>query len=378
MAGERIPITGEVLRWARKRAGFSIEELLANFRDIEAWEKGTASPTYPQLERLAKAFKVPVAVFFFPEPPDIPRIQESFRTLPAAQFEILPRELIFLLRKAKSLQINLSELHEDRNPAERFILRDLHFTPDTKIPDMARRVRNHLGISLETQMSWKNSDAAFDEWRATLEKHGVAVFKDAFRNDTYSGFCLYHETFPLIYVNNSVKTRQTFTLFHELAHLLFHTSGIDEPDGRTNEELPPAGRKIETVCNLFAAEFLLPGVRFKSDMRDQPATEETADKIARRYHVSRELVFRRFLDDGDISQEEYRTAAKRWAGQRKDSGRGGDYYATKVSYLGVNYIGLAFSRYRQNRISEFELADYLDTKVRYLDGIEDRFARKSI
>lgn len=377
MPREQIPITPEVLRWARKRAGFSVEEIRDKFRDIEAWEKGVAFPTYPQLERLAEAFKVPVAIFFFPKPPDIPPIQESFRTLPAAQFETLPRALLLLLRKAKALQINLSELHEGKNPVERFIVRDLRFASKMNIPDMARQVRDYLGISLETQMNWANSTAAFDAWRAALEAHGVAVFKDAFRDNMYSGFCLYDDVFPLIYVNNSVKTRQIFTLFHELAHLLFRTSGIDKFRGESGEGLLFSAPQVEIICNRFAAEFLLPASNFKSDMCDRPATEETAEWIARRYHVSREFVYRRFLDRNNITREEYLAAAERWI-QQGQSGRGGNYYLTKISYLGVNYVKLAFSRYRQERISEFELADYLDTKVRNLAGIEDYFMKKVV
>ena len=129
---------------------------------------------------------------------------------------------------------------------ERFILRDLRFSPDMDIPAAARRVRDYLGVPLAIQTSWADGEVAFDEWRDVLETHGVAVFKDAFRNDFYSGFCLYDTTFPLIYINNSTKTRQVFTLFHELAHLLFHTSGIntrsDEPGSDFSAKSPDRDR----------------------------------------------------------------------------------------------------------------------------------------
>src|SRR3546814_17029352 len=60
----------------------------------------------------------------------------------------------------------------------------------------------------------------------------------AFRTDDFSGFCLYDEEFPIIYVNNSsAKTRQIFTYFHELAHLVFHTSGIAKVRDRYIERL---------------------------------------------------------------------------------------------------------------------------------------------
>src|SRR6056297_965224 len=151
MAREQIPITPRVLRWARERARLSVDEMRDEYRDIEAWEEGESCPTYPQLERLSETLKVPIAVFFFPEPPEVPPIQESFRTLPDVQFDALPKDVHYLLRKAKALQINLAELNEGRNPVDHFILHDLRFAPDMDIPAMAQRVRHYLGVTLNTQ-----------------------------------------------------------------------------------------------------------------------------------------------------------------------------------------------------------------------------------
>ena len=345
------------------------------FRDLEKWECGEASPTYPQLERLSDTYKVPVAVFFFPQPPELPPIQQSFRTLPDARFETLPRRVRSLLNKARVMQINLFELNDGRNSSQQFILNDLQFLPDIDISSLARRVRRYLGISLEDQTGWNDIDDAFEAWRSVFEDHGVAVFKDAFQTDYCSGFCLYDDEFPLIYVNNSAKSRQIFTLFHELAHLLFRTSGIDTLIENPGDEISPYHRRIEVVCNGFAAEFLLPRVRFEADIADLPPTERTASILASRYHLSRESIFRRFLDRGDISEEEYLSAAQRWADQGR-RGDGGNYYWTKIAYLGTGYLGLAFSRFRQNRITEPQLADYVDTKVRNLSQLEDYLARK--
>ena len=346
----------------------------AKYRRIEEWERGEGSPTYPQLERLAEMYCVPVAVFFFPDPPAIPAIQESFRTLPQPDFEALPRRVQLLLRKARVLQINLFELNDGDNGAHRFILRELRFVPNMDVAAMAIRLRDFLGVSLEDQANWHGIDEAFEEWRTVLEEHGVAVFKDAFKSDFCSGFCLYDDLFPIIYVNNSAKSRQIFTLFHELAHLLFRTSGIDTLS-ELDRHLPDHVDRIEVLCNRFAAEFLLPRVRFEIETIGMPPTEETATVLANRYYLSRESVYRRFLDRGDISEDDYLRAAERWKDQRGE-GSGGDYYWTKIAYLGTSYLGLAFSRYRQNRITEPELADYVDTRVANLPRLEDYLARK--
>lgn len=86
-------------------------------------------------------------------------------------------------------------------------------------------------------------------------------------------------------------------------------------------------------------------------------------------------MFRRFRDRGLIDQATYAEAADRCASQRQGGGRGGDYYWTKLSYLGRDYVALALSQYRQNRITDTKLADYLDIKPKNLPGLEDYFSR---
>ena len=48
MAREQFRIEREVLKWARERAGLSIEELAEDFREVASWEIGDRGPTYPQ------------------------------------------------------------------------------------------------------------------------------------------------------------------------------------------------------------------------------------------------------------------------------------------------------------------------------------------
>jgi Zn-dependent peptidase ImmA (M78 family)/transcriptional regulator with XRE-family HTH domain len=375
---EELPVTPALITWARKRAGISVVDAARKFKRIQAWEDGKSSPTYPQLEQLAGAFKVPIAVFFFPEPPAIPDIHETFRTLPDAEFDQIPGRVRLLLRKAKALQLNLMELTGGRNPAERLVTRDIAFDAGMNLSEMAERVRLYLRVSLDVQRGWADDDTALKHWRDSLLAVGIYVFKDAFRVDEFSGFCLYDDIFPLIYVNNSsTKTRQIFTLFHELAHLLFHTSGIDTIHDAYIPALADDAQRIEILCNRFAAEFLLPEAALIAATRGLEPTEVTAERVAASFHVSREVVFRRFLDRGFIDQSTYNAAALRWAAQRQVGGAGGDYYWTKLAYLGRDYVGLALSQYRQNRIDERQLADYLDTKPKNLAGIEDYFGRSS-
>ena len=324
---EEIPINRQIVVWARKRAGFNEQEAAKKFPKITAWEAGTSLPSYPQLEQMAEAFRIPIAVFFFPQPPDVPPIQETFRTLPETEFEQLPRRIQQLLRKAKAFQLGLYELCQGRNPADRLITREVEFTARMSVDTMAARVRSYLGVSLDQQSAWRNAEDALKQWRDALYRVGVFVFKDAFREESFSGFSLYDDVFPIIYVNNSqAETRQIFTLFHELAHLLFHTSGIDLLDDQYVAHLPERPQHIEVLCNRFAAQFLVPEKAFQEAFAGQPATERSAEILALRFHVSREFIFRKFLDSGLITQDDYtrsealgRPKAARWRKQRRQS-----------------------------------------------------------
>lgn len=387
MAGEQMPVTPAIITWARERTGLSLEGAAEKFKKIAAWEAGEAAPTYTQLEALADAFKVPVAVFFFPAPPNVPSITESFRTIPTARLDELAPRIRLLLRKAKAFQISLAELNSGRNPAERLITRDLRVSINTPAEQLARRVSEYFGAVVEKASGRPSNSApsaavALERWRAAFASVGVFVFKDAFKAPNYAGFCLYDDEFPVIYVNNSAaKERQIFTLFHELAHLLFHTSGIDF---RADDVLPLLtndARRIEVLCNRFAGVFLVPSDALVDAMRGQVANEATARALAKQFNVSWLVVYRRFLDSNLISRAEYSAAQHRAdesRAEREQTGSGGNYYNTTMSYLGREFVGMALREFYQNRITENQLADHLGVSPRSLSGIEDRFLKAEV
>lgn len=370
---ELMPITPAIVKWARERAGYSLAEAKTHFGKIAEWESGNLYPTYPQIEQMAETFKVPVAVFFFPEPPKLPKIDETFRTLTSTDLAEIPPKIRLLLRKASSMQINLSELNDGSNPAKKLLTRDMTLNVDKKIKDVAQQLREYLNVSLEEQISWKNSEIALENWRQCLNEVGIFVFKDAFKENNYYGFCLYDNEFPIIYVNNTCsKNRQIFTIFHELAHLMFHTSGIDVINDEYIHHLADNNKKIEIVCNHFAGCFLVPDDVFNEMQSNLPITRQSAEYLAEQFNVSREVIYRKYLDRGLISSGEYSSAVRLW-NSSVNTGDGGNYYNNQMAYLGRKYVGLAFEKYYQNKFDSVQLADYLNIKPKNIPGIEEKF-----
>jgi Zn-dependent peptidase ImmA (M78 family) len=377
---ETIPVNPEVLKWARESAGLTVNEVVTKMKrkrishdTIDAWELGVDAPTYPQLERLAyEIYKRPLAMFFFPEPPEEVTAKQSFRTLPEFEIDSMSAKMRFLLRKAQAYQHNVYELYDGVNPAEKQITKELSFELSTSVSDMGKQVREYLSITLEEQSSFGNSEKAFKEWRKILEDLGVFVFKDAFKEDEFSGFCLYDDKFPIIYVNNSKSfNRQIFTLFHELAHLLFKTGGVDTHIDDYIDYLQGEDKQIEIICNSFAGEFLVPSDHFYNVADALPVDEESLSLLANNYNVSREVILRKFLDQGRIDSDFYYNKVNSWKkvpiASKSD---GGNYYFTKGAYLGSKYIEKVFSQYYQDRITTERLADYLDIKVKSIPGVE--------
>lgn len=373
---DTMPVTREVITWARRRAGYTIVEAESDFAKIAEWEGGDSFPSYPQLERMADKFKCPIAVFFFPEPPATEPIGQSFRTLPEQEFERIPREIQVMLRKGKAMQLNLTELSNGQSVTDRLITHDINLNVDESLDDMAARVRDYLGVSLDEQFRWRTIEDALENWRSSLSDVGLFVFKEAFRVDEFSGFCLYDEQFPIIYVNNGcTKSRQIFTLFHELTHLLFKTSGIDVTDLSYPNWVNDEAEKIEIICNRFASRFLVPDGAFSAALAGQLPSTETAERLAQQFSVSREVICRKFLDRALITEAEYLEASQAWTAQAKGTGSGGNYYYTQIAYLGKSYINLVLSHYYQNRFDEVQLAGYLNIKPKNVSKFEDTYTR---
>lgn len=379
----KVPVNPNVLRWARESANLTLDEVANKIKKnqeiIASWENGTDSPSYIQLEKLAyKVYKRPVAVFFFPAPPKEDKINKSFRTLPESEFKKLPSALIKQIRKALVIQENLYELCNDKTFSNPKLLREQLDLQNYDLKKNAANIRSILGISLDEQKSFDSTETALAKWRDAFEEHGIFVFKEAFRNDDYSGFCLYDENFPLIFINNTMpKTRQIFTLFHELGHLLLNTSGIDKMNPEINDyirALPEPDRKLEVLCNNLAAEILVPSDDFSTHTRGITINDATIADFADIYRVSREVILRKFLDKGLIRDSTYNQFRQKWIANaikvKQEKRGGGDYYNTKMTYLGDRYLELTFDAYYKKNISDIQLAEYLDVKLDNLPTLE--------
>lgn len=89
----------------------------------------------------------------------------------------------------------------------------------------------------------------------------------------------------------------------------------------------------------------------------------------------REVILRKLTDRGLIDRSTYDEHAEKWSGQmvaKRNKRTGGDFYATRIAYLGKQYMELVLRRLYRNQISTDEAAQYLDVKPRQVRALVDR------
>lgn len=373
-------VNPEILHWAREKAGLTIEEIAQSFRkDVEVisnWESGEAAPTYNQLEKLAYSlYKRPIALFFFPSPPDEPDPGKSFRTLPDMEINNLHPDTLLAVREAKAMQLTLYELVNGVNPSKQQIFKDIQIHPSYNPSVVALTVREYLGVPLDEQFKWKNIEDALKNWRNIVEENGIFIFKRSFKQGDISGFCLADDELPVIYLNNSTtKSRQIFSIFHELAHILLSTSGITKSNDTYIGYLTGKARAVEIFCNQFAGEFLVPTSDFERRIDLSQPVLDLVRNLSRRYSVSREVVLRKLLDRNFVSADDYDNYVNEWLQDyekvKSKKIKGGDYFATQATYFGQKFLNLVFSRYYSGSLTVQDVAGYMNIRAKNVAGVE--------
>jgi Zn-dependent peptidase ImmA (M78 family) len=257
------------------------------------------------------------------------------------------------------------------------IWRKISLVADKSVTQQAQSIREYLGITVQLQCTWRDDDNALKNWRSAVEKAGIFVFKSAFKQKEISGFCLIDTNLPVIYLNNSTtKTRQIFSLLHEMAHLLMSINGLSKIDKQYIDFLPQAEQKIERFCNAIAAEVLIPShdfvdqtAAFPTDIEKAP--EEYIADLSNRYGVSREAVLRRLLDSGRVSRNFYERKAREWTAQMKKI-TGGSWYLNQGAYLSDYFAREVVARHFRHQISMEEASDLLGIKPKNYSGLEER------
>lgn len=381
-----------LLVWARTSAGFDVPEaarrLGVDEQRLLAWENGDDAPSIPQLRKLAVLYKRPLAVFYLQQAPKDFQVLRDLRRLPGMGFRHFPANLQIEIRRAsQKRELALELLEELDDQAHSFTL---IASRDEDSEEIGRRIRAALGVTEQEQARWRDADgrAAFNAWRTRIEQIGVLVFQAAqVATEEASGFALAEERLPVIVVNRKdPPTRRSFSLLHELAHLMLRISGVSDLD--TDASRPPEDQAIEVFCNRIAAATLMPQSWLLEDERvvkHGPRSANWSDAeisdMARMFGVSREAVVRRLLTFGRTTEAFYQAkrnlyAAEHQANRQRDREKAAEDRISRnmpretLSNLGRPLVQMILGNYYQDRLTLSEVAGYLGIKTKHIAKLE--------
>ena len=274
-------VNSEVLRKCREQIGLSLSDVEKKVKKIGSIEQKKWKPTFKQLNTLAELYKVPRWVFTSESLPEQYQFNKnfSFRKFADDYEEIFShteiRRVTAMVERFRNLVL---ELRKDMDePVEPFDPPSLGFR--ATVSSVATQVREWLKC--------EGKNFGFREWKEKLEEKNIFIFTTSkyrgwshVSEGRFRGLAIYHSTLPIIIINNSdTKKAQTFSLFHELGHLLRKKSEIDEWEDNN--------QNIETWCNELAANVLMPAEEFRSATRGYKVDDlNDVSKVARSFKVS--------------------------------------------------------------------------------------------
>ena len=350
-----VTVNPEVLVWARETAGRTQVEAAAKLgikgtktmtaaERLAALERGEEAPTRANLATMARFYRRPLLTFYLPAPPRQGERGMDFRR-PAGAPSTLEPDVDALVRDVRSRQdmVRATLIAEDEARPLKFV-GALQKRTD---PVAAHRLLQELLPEDLKNRYYKerNAQSAFALLRSHVEQMGVFVVLKGdlgshhTRIDTeaFRGFAIADPVAPFVVINEyDAPAAWSFTLLHELIHLLLGQTGLSGGEAKHRRE--------EEFCNQVAGEWLLPDGRLQSLTLDHRADiGEQVASFAKKHNLSGMMVAYRLLQvdrmDGDTYARLHSAFLERWRQhERNQKGAaqsgGPSYYTVRAHRLG--------------------------------------------
>lgn len=304
-------INKNTLRFVREQKAISFDYVtrITKFKEdkLSLWENGDSDkfPTINQAKAIAKCYRIPFAGLYM-NASDInikhlPQMR-NLRTLPDAMVDnsalnlaiadvLSARDL--LLESKRALKETVAQFNVSINCSDDNVVR------------WAEEIRRVLGINSNIQYKCQSTRQFYLYIRNVVETAGALVHCfTGIDTEIVRGFAIYEDLMPVIGLNNDDRyPAKTFSIIHELVHLIKRSSAIcnDMTDSFSDHA-------EEVFCNAVAGEVLVPCINLRRQLGAYTSTEIDLDVIsslADKFSVSKEVICRRLLDTGKISQQSY-------------------------------------------------------------------------
>ena len=348
-------------------------------------------PTIRQAQNLARAYRVPLTVFYLVEP--IPELENEtvpeFRGLDpeSGGIRAQSRQLRWMIRQAQNRQALAVELSEY---AKESILPWVGSASLNEDPELlGAQIRQNLGVNGNIPRI-RDMERILDRWVERVESIGVFVSRYRPDGNQYwfvepseaRGLSLCHPLAPFIVLNSrDAPAGRIFTLMHELAHIYYGQCGLD--DLKDERVVPLESRILEQRCNGVAAAVLMPSAHFQREWgSSQDDLPDRIRRLAEVFGVSRQAVAvrarssaMRFLSEAQydhfvgLLDEEYREFRQ----SKVSGGNGGMAPSVRVlKEFGGKFTGLLFDAHAEGRLNRLDVSDTLNARLKDIEVIRQR------
>lgn len=367
-----INVNYEVLVWARESLALNrsqaSESTSISQKRLVQLELGEKQPTLEELKSFSKTYKRTIATLLLNKPPKEKPLPADKRTIDSKELGHFHEKTIMAVRKARALAQSFVELYDEMGiPFPPF---HLSATIQDNPKEVAGRIRQILRLGEINQI--ENIRIALEAYIEKIESIGVSVFQLSLTKDDIRGFAIVDDIIPIIGVKRGSEAphSKTFTLFHELGHIILNEGAISDISLNPKWEL-------EKWCNAFAAEVLIPTndllqtnlVREYQSRGQKTWAKKDLVELAGQFHVGPLAMLRSLLENGLTTKAFYKEKHEKWNKPqfgRSKNPEGRNLAKEAVQEKGKTYIGLAFKAFDQNRINIKDLSDFLGVKLSYI------------
>jgi Zn-dependent peptidase ImmA (M78 family) len=367
-----INVNHEVLIWARESLALNRSQASESSgiapKRLAQLESGEKQPTLQELKAFSKAYKRTIATLLLNKPPREKPLPADKRTVDSKDIGRFHEKTIMAVRKARALAQSFVELREEMGkPFPKF---SLSATLKDSPQEIAGKIIHHLQLYKIREI--KDVKLALESYIEKVESMGIAVFQLSLTEDNVRGFAIVDDIVPIIGIKRGGEPAysKTFTLFHELGHILLNESAI-------SDSAPNPALALEKWCNAFAAEVLIPTAELMEMdiIKDYQAQGQKIwakkDLIALSgyFHVGPLAILRSLLNNGLTTNSFYKTQHEKWNKPqfgRSKNPEGRNLAKEAIQEKGRTYVGLAFNAFDQNRINLKDLSDFLGIKIAYI------------
>jgi len=370
-----------LLKWARETIGLNIEmaakKINVDSDLLKKWEEGIVETPIKKIKKLSEVYKRPTTVFLMNNIPD-ENISKIFRQLLYSNINSFSTPTLIAIRKAIRIQTLAKDVLETNENS--FIKEISKFRLIDSYEKISEKLIKSLGLDENIISKPKNVFEQLNMWKNAIEAKGIYILEVGFPVREAKGFAIYDKKVPVIVLNtNDYPHSRIFTLLHELSHFIFGEDAIDDQYSLMNFSTDD---KLEIKCNYLSGAVLVPSLYLKNkilslnlDIKND--LNSTLEVLARIFNVSQQVILRRIYISDYLKKEEFNSINNNLKesflhGEIKERKKGGNFYIKFMKNNSRSFIYDILEAYRVNKITHYNVMDYLNIKSTTLAFLENR------